>query len=59
MQSYTGSGKTGAYLLPLVNRLLERRSYINTSAVILLPTRELAEQVYEVLRLLAERTQIT
>ena len=50
----TGSGKTAAFALPLLQRLLstpmpQRR----TRALVLVPTRELAAQVGEVLRALA------
>lgn len=45
VQSRTGSGKTGAFLLPLFSMLdSERRE---TQALILSPTRELARQIYE------------
>ena len=44
----TGSGKTAAFLLPLMERLLHRASSTgrnaSTKAVILAPTRELAAQ---------------
>ncbi len=43
VQSRTGSGKTGAYLLPLLNRLAPDLSAVQ--ALILVPTRELAVQV--------------
>ncbi|MGM8364601.1 DEAD/DEAH box helicase [Virgibacillus sp. W0181] len=44
-KSQTGSGKTHAYLLPLMNQL---RSGINeVQLVITLPTRELATQIYD------------
>ncbi len=43
VQSRTGSGKTGAYLLPLVQQLSSGRSAVQ--ALVLVPTRELAVQV--------------
>lgn len=44
-QSYTGSGKTHAYLLPLFNRLDTSRQEVQV--VLTAPTRELAHQIYE------------
>jgi ATP-dependent RNA helicase RhlE len=48
----TGSGKTGAFALPLLQRLQEGRSHTprRVRALVLVPTRELAAQVGEVLR---------
>ncbi|KAG5418208.1 DRS1 [Candida metapsilosis] len=43
----TGSGKTAAYLIPLIERLIFKSS-TSTKAIILAPTRELAIQVYDV-----------
>lgn len=43
VQSQTGSGKTGAYLLPLLSRLDWEKPTVQ--ALILVPTRELAVQV--------------
>lgn len=43
----TGTGKTAAFGIPLVAKLIEKK---NLNALILVPTRELATQVYEVLR---------
>lgn len=40
----TGTGKTGAYLLPIMNMLTEKHERHNT-ALILAPTRELAQQI--------------
>ncbi|KAH0552885.1 ATP-dependent DNA/RNA helicase [Trichoglossum hirsutum] len=42
----TGSGKTAAYLLPVLQSILKRKQQ-HTSVLILVPTRELAEQVYK------------
>ena len=54
----TGSGKTAAFLLPIMNRLLEhpRRT---TRALILTPTRELAAQILEDMNALAIHTPLT
>lgn len=55
IQAQTGSGKTLAYLLPLVQALLplSKLSYIDRSigtlAIIMAPTRELAQQISKVL----------
>ena len=53
IKSETGSGKTLTYLLPIVTRLGEQKTRIQrkqgTRAIILLPTRELCVQIYEVL----------
>ncbi len=52
VQSRTGSGKTGAYLLPAVERLDSSKPY--TQMLVLVPTRELALQVeYEAKALFA------
>lgn len=45
VQSRTGSGKTGAFLLPLFDVLDAERK--ETQALILTPTRELARQIHE------------
>uniref|UniRef100_A0A8C2DD09 ATP-dependent RNA helicase n=1 Tax=Cyprinus carpio TaxID=7962 RepID=A0A8C2DD09_CYPCA len=49
----TGSGKTLAYLLPIIHRLQEEPftdSERNIRAVVIVPSRELAEQVTSVAR---------
>ena len=52
----TGSGKTAAYALPLLQRWLDRADSgpRRTRALVLVPPRELAAQVGEVLRTLAQ-----
>ncbi|KAK9790419.1 putative ATP-dependent RNA helicase [Seiridium cardinale] len=48
----TGSGKTAAYSLPLLECLLRRKrssAASNATALILVPTRELADQIHSVL----------
>jgi ATP-dependent RNA helicase DeaD len=45
IQARTGSGKTGAYLLPMLERLDPNRA--TCQALILVPTRELAHQVWQ------------
>ncbi|RIJ34102.1 DEAD/DEAH box helicase [Pontibacter oryzae] len=42
----TGTGKTAAYLLPLIDRI-SNGGYEHTSTLILVPTRELAKQIDE------------
>lgn len=50
MQAQTGSGKTMAFTLPIINMLLSSKGNINRQsgiyALILTPTRELAQQIY-------------
>lgn len=53
----TGTGKTLAFLLPLLHRMLNKPSR-NVAALILLPTRELAAQVATVVRDLARFTSV-
>ncbi len=60
-QAQTGTGKTAAFLVTLLTRLLglseeERRL---PSALIVTPTRELARQIYEEAKILARHTDLT
>ena len=56
----TGSGKTAAFLVPTLERLLYRPKKVPTSRVaILMPTRELAVQCFNVAKRLAAFTDIT
>jgi ATP-dependent RNA helicase RhlE len=54
----TGSGKTAAFLLPILHKLLSRPRG-TTRALILTPTRELAAQIVEELNDLAVHTPLT
>jgi ATP-dependent RNA helicase RhlE len=54
----TGSGKTAAFLLPILHRLIDKPRGV-TRALVLTPTRELAAQVLEDLNDLAVHTPIT
>jgi ATP-dependent RNA helicase DeaD len=54
VQSRTGSGKTGAFLLPILDRVDPKRA--TCQALVLAPTRELAKQVGEEAKTLAGST---
>jgi ATP-dependent RNA helicase RhlE len=54
----TGSGKTAAFVLPLLHRMLGKPRG-RTKALILTPTRELAAQILEDLNQLAVHTPVT
>jgi ATP-dependent RNA helicase RhlE len=54
----TGSGKTAAFLLPILHRLIDKPRR-TTRALVLTPTRELAAQILEDLNDLAVHTPIT
>src|SRR5574338_859033 len=54
----TGSGKTAAFLLPILQRLIDRPRG-TTRALVLTPTRELAAQIVEDLNDLAVHTPLT
>ena len=48
----TGTGKTGAFLIPIIEKLLHRR--VNPYALIVVPTRELALQIEEEFKSMAK-----
>ena len=54
----TGSGKTAAFLLPIIHKLIDRQRR-TTRALVLTPTRELAAQILEDLNALAVHTPVT
>jgi ATP-dependent RNA helicase RhlE len=53
----TGTGKTAAFVLPILQKLLNG-AHNHTRALIITPTRELAEQIHHVIRNLAIATKI-
>jgi len=48
----TGTGKTAAFLIPIINRLIENPR--NQSSLIIAPTRELATQIFDEFRKLSK-----
>jgi ATP-dependent RNA helicase RhlE len=54
----TGTGKTLAFLIPIIERLAAQPSARQVSALILVPTRELAIQVHEQYEKLRERKSV-
>jgi ATP-dependent RNA helicase RhlE len=53
----TGTGKTAAFVLPILNRLIQKRSR-HIRALIIAPTRELAEQIHETACSLGKKTRL-
>jgi len=53
----TGTGKTAAYALPLLNRLMDKKRG-RVRALILAPTRELAEQIHQDINILGGQTRL-
>jgi ATP-dependent RNA helicase RhlE len=53
----TGTGKTAAFVLPILQRLLQRQSG-RIRALIIAPTRELSEQTHEAVLQLGKRTRL-
>ena len=51
----TGTGKTAAFLIPLINKVIKDRSQ---KVLIVIPTRELATQIEKEFRIFAARTNI-
>src|SRR5215213_4410008 len=54
----TGSGKTAAFLLPILHKLISRPRR-TTRALVITPTRELASQIVEQLDAIATHTPVT
>jgi ATP-dependent RNA helicase RhlE len=60
--SQTGTGKTAAFALPIINNILKSRfrpSPKNASCLVLSPTRELALQIYESFKTYSAGTDLT
>jgi superfamily II DNA/RNA helicase len=55
----TGTGKTAAFLLPIINKLLASRIDDQVNALVIVPTRELAVQIAQNLEGLAYFTEIS
>lgn len=53
----TGTGKTAAFVLPILNRLIKGRRGV-LRALIVAPTRELAEQIHDAIGVLGRKTRL-
>ncbi len=51
----TGTGKTGAFLIPIIQQMMTRA---NVSSLVVVPTRELAQQVQAEFKSLTKRTKL-
>jgi ATP-dependent RNA helicase DeaD len=56
VQARTGSGKTGAFVLPILDRVNPKKNFCQV--LVLVPTRELAQQISEEAKLLAGESGI-
>jgi len=56
----TGTGKTAAFAIPVLQRLNDRSKYTKNDprCLVLVPTRELAQQIAEVFRTIGEQTKV-
>ena len=55
----TGSGKTGAFIIPAVEKLKEHSKVVGARCVILSPTREIANQTAAYFRAIAKFTDLS
>jgi len=53
----TGTGKTAAFVLPILNRL-KKNKFGYLRALIMAPTRELAEQIHQAIEILGRKTRL-
>ena len=56
--SKTGSGKTGAFVIPLIHKLEKHSNIVGTRALIIAPSRELALQISSVVKAFTKYTDI-
>ena len=54
----TGTGKTAAFVLPILHRLNRQAASRRVRALIVVPTRELAEQIHQATKLLGRNTRV-
>lgn len=54
----TGSGKTLAYLLPIINKIKCHSKIVGARVLILIPTRDLAQQITTVIKQYIKFTDI-
>jgi len=55
----TGSGKTGAFIIPIVEKLKAHSKIVGARCVVLSPTREIALQTAAYFRAVAKFTDLT
>ena len=55
----TGTGKTAAFLLPVMDKIIQNNNHSKVNALVLVPTRELAIQIGQVLEGLSYFTNIS
>lgn len=58
VQSQTGTGKTAAYLVSIIQQMLSRQDVAGKKALVMVPTRELAVQVQEEAEKLCSATEL-